>query len=62
MSLVIVLSLRLFTTSQFGGSWADLNFGHKDVEDDEVMEPEDNMAFEPEFNSYGHCFQVCVHY
>merc|ERR1719277_596850 len=57
VALVIELTIRLLASETFGGRATAFDFGLK------CDSPEPscrNVAFEPEFNSFGHCIQGCL--
>jgi len=57
--LVIQLSIRLLCAASFGGTIASFDFGLKCTAADAALNAtcDPNMAFTPEFNSFGHCIQ-----
>ena len=65
--LIVLLTARLFASERFGGEPAAFFFGGlKCVKTGargsgpEFCKANDNRAFEPEFNSFGHCVQGCL--
>jgi hypothetical protein len=55
-ALCLELTVRLLAVSQFGGNAANFDFGIKCSADKGCSR---NLAFNPEFNSFGHCIQGC---
>ena len=59
LSLSIQLFIRLVYSPVYGGNFQDFNYGLKCLHDNETQTPAGckNLAFETEFNSYGHMVQ-----
>jgi hypothetical protein len=57
IGLTASLSVRLMFSDRFGGSAPSFDFGFKC---DGGNCTETNLAFEPGFNSFGHCIQGCL--
>eukprot|EP01063_Lacrimia_lanifica_P011296 TRINITY_DN18100_c0_g2_i1.p1 TRINITY_DN18100_c0_g2~~TRINITY_DN18100_c0_g2_i1.p1 ORF type:complete len:493 (+),score=103.98 TRINITY_DN18100_c0_g2_i1:33-1511(+) len=57
--LFILFAVRLFAAGHFGGRASAFDFGLKCAADNPDCTTR-NVAFVPEFNSFGHCIQGCL--
>ena len=56
-AIVILILIRLVASHHFGGTIVTFDFGLKCTADANASSCEQNQAFTPEFNSFGHCIQ-----